>query len=80
MNQSAKPITLRSPADAEKPAVKRLVRKAFKLAGHSDIRTTKRYFHTAEDQVRQAMIAAESRNTPEPVSPVAQNTRKAAND
>ncbi len=26
-------ITLRAPADAERPAVKRFVRKAFKLAG-----------------------------------------------
>ena len=39
---------------------------AFELAGHSDIRTTKRYFHTAEERVREAMIAAESRNSPEP--------------
>lgn len=39
---------------------------AFLLAGHSDIRTTKRYFHTAEDEVRQAMIAGESRSIPEP--------------
>jgi integrase len=39
---------------------------AFALAGHSDIRTTKRYFHTAESTVRQAMIAAESRTIPEP--------------
>jgi len=29
-------ITLRAPADAEQPAVKRLVRKAFKLAGAGD--------------------------------------------
>ena len=31
--KDARFVTLRSPADAEKPAVKRLVRKAFKLAG-----------------------------------------------
>lgn len=53
---------------------------AFVLAGHSDIRTTKRYFHTAENEVRQAMIAAESRNSPEPPEGEAENTRKTAND
>ncbi len=53
---------------------------AFLLAGHSDIRTTKRYFHTAEDEVRQAMIAAESRNSPEPEAGEGENTRKSAND
>lgn len=31
--KDARFVTLRSPADAEKPAVKRLVRKAFRLAG-----------------------------------------------
>jgi len=31
--KDARFVTLRSPADAEKPAVKRLVRKAFKLGG-----------------------------------------------
>jgi hypothetical protein len=31
--KDARFVTLRSPEDAEKPAVKRLVRKAFKLAG-----------------------------------------------
>lgn len=53
---------------------------AFMLAGHSDIRTTKRYFHTAEDEVRKAMIAAESRNSPEPDLGEVENTRKSAND
>jgi len=53
---------------------------AFDLAGHSDIRTTKRYFHTAEKTLRDAMIAAESRNSPEPHAPTRENTRKAAND
>lgn len=53
---------------------------AFLLAGHSDIRTTKRYFHTAEDEVRQAMIAGESRAIPEPDETEAENTRKSAND
>lgn len=53
---------------------------AFQLAGHTDIRTTKRYFHTAEDTVREAMIAAESRNIPEPQSEAVEKPRKAAND
>lgn len=53
---------------------------AFDLAGHSDIRTTKRYFHTAEEKVRAAMIAAESRNIPEPRASNAEKPRKAAND
>lgn len=53
---------------------------AFALAGHTDIRTTKRYFHTAEDVVRQAMIAAESRTIPEPQVEMAEKPRKAAND
>ena len=39
---------------------------AFLLAGHTDMRTTKRYFHLSEDSVREAMIASESRNSPEP--------------
>lgn len=53
---------------------------ANKLLGHSDMRTTQRYFHTAENRVREAMIAAESRNSPEPVEATAENTRIAAND
>jgi integrase len=53
---------------------------AFHLAGHSDIRTTKRYFHTAEDEVRQAMIDAESRNSPEAGSAKPRKARKSAND
>lgn len=53
---------------------------AYALAGHSDIRTTKRYFHTAENEVRKAMTAAESRNTPGQVIPMAEKPRKAAND
>lgn len=54
---------------------------AFELAGHSDIRTTKRYFHTAEEEVRGRMIAAESRNSPEPPHEgVPETRRKAAND
>lgn len=49
---------------------------AFLLAGHSDIRTTKRYFHTAEDEVRQAMIAGESRPIPEPEENDGENRKK----
>jgi integrase len=50
------------------------------LLGHSDMRTTQRYFHTAEDTVRKAMIEAESRNSSEPVSAMPENIRKSAND
>ncbi len=53
---------------------------ANRLLGHSDYRTTQRYFHTGEDAVREALIAAESRNNPEPSAAPAENTRKAAND
>lgn len=53
---------------------------ANRLLGHSDMRTTQRYFHTAEDVVRKAMIAAESRNSPEPENAGAPKPRKAAND
>jgi integrase len=53
---------------------------ANKLLGHSDYRTTQRYFHTGEETVREGMIAAESRNSPEPVGESAENPRKAAND
>lgn len=69
--------------DCRHTALTRLgsIETAFELAGHSDIRTTKRYFHTAEDEVRQRMIAAESRTIPEPGegTPV-ETRRKAAND
>lgn len=44
---------------------------ANQLLGHSDFKTTKRYFHTGEDVVRNAMIAGESRNSPEPLEPTA---------
>lgn len=53
---------------------------ANKLLGHTDMRTTQRYFHTSEETVRAALIAAESRNIPAPAPVEAQNTRKAAND
>jgi integrase len=49
---------------------------AFILAGHSDIRTTKRYFHTAENEVRAAMIAAESRAIPEQSDIEVENDRQ----
>lgn len=50
------------------------------LLGHSDMRTTGRYFHPSEDRVREVLIAAESRNSPEPATESSENTRKAAND
>ncbi|MCK9544784.1 MAG: tyrosine-type recombinase/integrase, partial [Novosphingobium sp.] len=53
---------------------------ANRLLGHSDYRTTQRYFHPAEATVRDALIAAESRNSPEPQMAKDENTRKAAND
>lgn len=54
---------------------------AYALAGHSDIRTTKRYFHTAENEVRERMNAAKSRTYPEPASESgSQVIGKAAND
>ncbi|MES2295259.1 MAG: site-specific integrase [Pseudomonadota bacterium] len=53
---------------------------ANKLAGHTDMRTTKRYFHVAEDEVRNAMAAGESRNSPEPPAAEGEKGRKAAND
>lgn len=37
-----------------------------KLLGHADIATTARYAHALEDDVRQGMLAAESRTSPEP--------------
>lgn len=37
-----------------------------KLLGHADIRTTSRYAHALEDDVRAMLFATESRNTPEP--------------
>lgn len=53
---------------------------AYKLLGHSDVRTTQRYFHRSENEVREALIAAESRNSPEPATAMPQKARKAAND
>lgn len=38
-----------------------------KLLGHTDIRTTSRYAHALEDDVRAMLFATESRNSPEPV-------------
>jgi len=41
-----------------------------KLLNHTDIRTTARYAHALEDDVRNAMLAGESRNSPvEAVAP-----------
>lgn len=54
---------------------------ANRLLGHSDYRTTQRYFHPGEDAVREALVAAESRTIPEPKEGDApQPRRKAAND
>ena len=54
--------------DTRHTALTRLgsIEAAQRLANHSDIRTTRRYFHTSEDDVRAKMFAAESRNSPEP--------------
>ena len=49
---------------------------ANQLLGHSDFKTTKRYFHTAEDVVRNAMIAGESRNSPGVVVAIAPKASK----
>lgn len=48
---------------------------ANKLLGHSDFRTTQRYFHPGEDELRAAMFAAESRTIPEPQAGSHENTR-----
>lgn len=54
---------------------------ANRLLGHSDYRTTQRYFHPGENEVREALIAAESRTIPEPDGEgVPETRRKAAND
>lgn len=54
---------------------------ANRLLGHSDFKTTQRYFHPGEDEVRKGLVAAESRNSPEPTDQgAAQTRRKAAND
>ncbi|MEM6493899.1 MAG: site-specific integrase [Pseudomonadota bacterium] len=53
---------------------------AQKLADHSDIRTTRRYFHTSEDDIREAMSAAESRNNPEPLAGHGKKPRKISNE
>lgn len=39
-----------------------------KLLDHADIKTSARYAHAIEDDVRRGMIAAESRNIPEPAA------------
>lgn len=47
--------------DTRHTALTRLgsIEAAQRLANHSDIRTTRRYFHTSEDEVRKLMAAAE---------------------
>jgi integrase len=40
-----------------------------KLLGHADVTTSARYAHAMEDDVRNGMLAAESRTIPEPAAP-----------
>jgi integrase len=54
---------------------------ANRLLGHSDFKTTQRYFHPGEGQVREGLVAAELRNSCEPADTIPTETRrKAAND
>jgi integrase len=64
--------------DTRHTALTRLgsIEAAQRLANHSDIRTTRRYFHTSEDDVRAKMAAAESRNSPEPQEGESAETRR----
>lgn len=68
--------------DTRHTALTRLgsIEAAQRLANHSDIRTTRRYFHTSEDEVRKLMAAAESRNSPEPVQEGSAETRRKAGE
>lgn len=68
--------------DTRHTALTRLgsIEAAQRLANHSDIRTTRRYFHTSEDDVRAKMFAAESRNSPEPDQGEGAETRRKARD
>ncbi len=47
-----------------------------KLLGHADIRTTSRYAHALEDDVRAMLFATESRNTPEATELAIHETRR----
>ncbi len=68
--------------DTRHTALTRLgsIEAAQRLANHSDIRTTRRYFHTSEDDVRAKMAAAESRNSPEPPEGEGAETRRKAGE
>lgn len=68
--------------DTRHTALTRLgsIEAAQRLANHSDIRTTRRYFHTSEDEVRKLMAAAESRNSPEPAAGESAETRRNAGE
>lgn len=47
-----------------------------KLLGHKNIKTTTRYAHVTMEDVRGAMVAVESRNSPEPVADAANKPLK----
>lgn len=68
--------------DTRHTALTRLgsIEAAQRLANHSDIRTTRRYFHTSEDDVRKLMAAAESRNSPEHMAGEGAETRRKAGE
>lgn len=50
------------------------------LLGHADIATTARYAHALEDDVRNGMIAAESRNSPEPLRAVSSRNGRSSKE
>lgn len=51
-----------------------------KLLGHTDVRTTSRYAHALEDDVRAMLFATESRNSPEPIVQDNPQTRRKADN